>query len=662
MRYDLKQLKTAENLQRYCDQELVRRGPRSYNCPICGSGTGPKGTAAFNLDGEGYYTCFSCNNHGDLLDLIGAVEGIDGFEDRARRAAEFCGMEADVSTRHTPAKVTPYTPKTDHAKGREREAATVSEFVAAYPGSRGEEYAKERGIDQYPLVYGYDAKRQRLVIKWPDCDWYHIDRDITGDALHKYEKPRAAIVGKQPLFASGKMRYYDVKGTRRDANLVVVEGALDAGAVAYADAGQSAGDFAIVALCGTGYRDLLTKLTNENFKGGVVLMLDNDDAGRATSAKLHTELEEAGIAAYEFPWAEGDPKDADEMVQAGKIGKLCKRMRHALATAADMARNAEPSPNVRLVDPFEVAEHIFLEDDADTPIPTGIGNLDRMIGGGLMRGLYVLGATSSFGKTTISVQVADHVANSGHPALFVTIEQSATEIVAKSLSRLTHDRHNSVSGGLTAQEITTSTKRRGWGADKHETLTTAISAYTAETAPNLRIMEGITKPSVAEIRQAAKDVETEFGEPPVILIDYLQLLAPADERMSDKQAVDHNITALRILARDLKTPVWCVATLNRESYSGPVDLDSFKESGAIEYGCDYAFGLQPQGIAAEVQSVKSAVEKKLRGNAYISKAKRDNPRKVELTVLKNRQGETTGTDGGIPLIYYPRTNLFVGSE
>ena len=63
--------------------------------------------------------------------------------------------------------------------------------------------------------------------------------------------------------------------------------------------------------------------------------------------------------------------------------------------------------------------------------------------------------------------------------------------------------------------------------------------------------------------------------------------------------------------------------------------------------------------AEEVEGVKSAVEKKLKGNAYVSKAKRDNPRKVELTVLKNRQGATTGSAKGIPLTYWPRTNLFV---
>lgn len=658
MHIDLEAIKTAESLERYCDDQLDKRGNRVYNCPFCGSGTHGHGTAAFSLDGKGHYKCFSCNEGGDLLDLIGYVEGLEDFDARARRAAEFCGVHVDDETVGTTVYLSSSQKKpqinrtTDYTRGREAEAAKVAEWVAAYPSSEGEAYATGRGIGSYPLRYGYDAKAQRLVIAWPNCEWYHIDRDVTDHHPRKYVKPYSNQVGNQPTFTDG----YGNQDT-----IIVVEGPLDAGAI------MSLGFKHVVALCTTGYRGVLNALVEDNHKGGVVVMLDNDGDGTQDKPKgpqhqkkMLAELADKGIQACGFTWHDGDLKDADEMVREGRGADLARRLQDTLEVAEGLAREDTGSPNVRLVNPFEVAEHIFLEDDADTPIPTGIANLDKIIGLGLMPGLYVLGATSSFGKTTITVQVADHVAES-HPVLFVTIEQSAKEIVAKSLSRITHDRHNSVGGGLTAQEITTTTLRRAWGADKNAALTHAINRYTAETAPALRILEGVTKPSVADVRQAARDMQTEFDEPPVIFIDYLQLLAPVDDRMSDKQAVDFNITALRILARDLKTPIWCVATLNRESYSGPVDLDSFKESGSIEYGCDYAFGLQPQGIAAEVASVKSAVEKKLRGNAYIAKAKRDNPRKVELTVLKNRQGETTGTDRGIPLMYYPRTNLFCES-
>ena len=74
-------------------------------------------------------------------------------------------------------------------------------------------------------------------------------------------------------------------------------------------------------------------------------------------------------------------------------------------------------------------------EDADDPIPTGIRVLDNALGGGLKRGLIMLGAVSSVGKTTLLNMIADNWLPSGKPVLFVTIEQSARELTAKSLSR-----------------------------------------------------------------------------------------------------------------------------------------------------------------------------------------------------------------------------------
>lgn len=47
----------------------------------------------------------------------------------------------------------------------------------------------------------------------------------------------------------------------------------------------------------------------------------------------------------------------------------------------------------------------------NTPaIPTGFKKLDENLGGGLFEGLYVVGAVSSLGKTTLVMQIADQIA------------------------------------------------------------------------------------------------------------------------------------------------------------------------------------------------------------------------------------------------------------
>lgn len=644
----LTQVKTPENLRAYVEQITEPRGNGKWVCPLCGSGNGPNKTAAFNLQGD-HWKCFSCGAGGDLLDLIGEHEGIDGYTDRLHRAAEIFNVSHDETTPPAkavrPAKVERKEP--DYTIGREREKAYIEECKARIELAAG--YLQKRGwtVDEartYGL--GYDPARKRLVLPWLGSDYYHADRDITGKAPNKYDYPKKSDVGERPI--------YNHKALEQPA-FIVVEGPMDAMAI------MRCGIDAVVALGGTydpGQR--MTKaLVEAHFQGCVVLMLDNDEPGRKGQTKLAKALGDRGIACLPLTYKDGcGYKDADEFYRLD-ANQARTFFAETIANATQTAEATDRHPNMTLHDPAEVAARIYFEDDADEPIPTGFARLDRMIGGGLMRGLYVLGATSSFGKTTLSLQVADTMAAAGHPVLFVTIEQSAQEIVAKSISRLSHDNHNSHGGGLAAQEITTSTARKAWGPAKWEALSTATNAYTEAIAPNLRILEGVSRPSVADVRAAAETMTAQYGTQPVIVLDYLQLLAPKSDRDTDKATVDFNVTALRQFARDLKTPVWCVATLNRESYSGPVDLDSFKESGSIEYGADYLFGLQPRGIAAEVDGVKSAVEKKLKGNAFVSKAKRENPRKVELTILKNRQGETTGTSEGIPFTYYPRTNKFI---
>lgn len=67
-----------------------------YTCPLCGSGTGPNKSGAFRIRGE-KFRCFSCGRGGDVLDLLGEVEGLPDFRDRARRASELFGIDGSVT-------------------------------------------------------------------------------------------------------------------------------------------------------------------------------------------------------------------------------------------------------------------------------------------------------------------------------------------------------------------------------------------------------------------------------------------------------------------------------------------------------------------------------------------------------------------------------------
>src|SRR5690348_17226062 len=72
-----------------------------------------------------------------------------------------------------------------------------------------------------------------------------------------------------------------------------------------------------------------------------------------------------------------------------------------------------------------------------TPVPTGIRCLDAALGGGLVPGrlLALLGGPGS-GKTALANQIAEAVASSARPVVYLTLEETGMTLLAKTMSRV----------------------------------------------------------------------------------------------------------------------------------------------------------------------------------------------------------------------------------
>jgi replicative DNA helicase len=172
-------------------------------------------------------------------------------------------------------------------------------------------------------------------------------------------------------------------------------------------------------------------------------------------------------------------------------------------------------------------------------------------------------------------------------------------------------------------------------------------------AGNIFINEGIGDIGIEQIRQKIADHKKIRGKTPVIIIDYLQILASYNDRASDKQNTDKAVLELKRIARDEKTPVLAISSFNRGNYSAGANMAAFKESGAIEYSSDVLIALQPYGMkGGEKDSDKAA-------NAEtMNKCKASTERNIEAVILKNRNGQT-GTTATFK--YYAKFNCFVES-
>ena len=684
-------IKAEASLMDFCAEHLNRIG-RTWECPACHSGTGPNHSPAFSIysDGERWY-CHSCNRGGDIFDLAGILAGTDDRAQQANAVAEWArvdgwgtdnqgeafGWDDVVATKDaaeptaSEAPIKPAQPKANnYEEGRAKERSYVEAMRANIGHPDALAYLAARGIDgdtARAWGLGYDpnagkakradgswCERGRIVIPWAGSDYYHIDRAIAPDvAQNKYDKPRAGDVGPQPLWNPGALRAQA---------FYVVEGALDALAV------QACG-FEAVALGSAGGAALLEAMRAERSAGCALLLLDNDEPkadgrrpGQDAQAKLAADMEAAGLAFVSLDAARIGAKDAaeawatDRAALAAALAEL-----HAEGVAEIERRReeryAEALRRLRVVDAATIADAIADYTNPVIPVPTGFAALDAALGGGLQpRNVYVVGGGTSMGKTSHTLQVADQIADSGAAdVLFVSVEQRAPELVAKSLSRLlavlpdaegrTHY--------ATPSDLTIYARRMAWCEDMaHVAALDGARRYYAERiAPRMHFMEAQSQPTVEDVRTVAETLADRNGAPPCVFVDYLQLLsAPAGhDREDEKSQLKRNMVALRQLAGDLNAPVYVLAALSRSGSGQPMECESFRDSSNIEYSSDVLIGLQLRNFKKRWEAVKES-ERKYLAAVWTDEEKAKRIRELELVIIKHRGGETrNGLDGGVPV-------------
>ena len=92
-----------------------------------------------------------------------------------------------------------------------------------------------------------------------------------------------------------------------------------------------------------------------------------------------------------------------------------------ISTKADKRVSADKRPSAGLSD--------LLKTPPLTRISTKIGEVDRVLGGGLLRGsLILLGGSPGIGKSTLALQIA---AGAGRPVLYVSAEESEEQIALR---------------------------------------------------------------------------------------------------------------------------------------------------------------------------------------------------------------------------------------
>ena len=631
-------------LTRYVESITERsKGANMYICPLCGSGSGRSRTGAFSIYQEGTrWKCFSCGKEGDIFDLIGEHENIQDYTEQARRAGELC----NISTYDYIATTKEHTQTHIHNSAytnTQQQTDYTDFFLQAHERIKETDYPQQRGLTEETIArfkLGFVAEWKhpkaphnapaspRLII--PTSPYSYLARDTRTDIPEEQRAYSKSKVGSIQLFNKRALQ-------TATKPIFIVEGELDA--LSIIEVGGEA-----VALGTTTKSKAFLELVKAQAPAQpLIIALDNDGAGERASIELIEGLKELNIPAYRFNPC-GEYKDANEALQRDR-----EAFAGAVAEAEQIQDEVEQAQRENYLK-NSVANHLqsFVEGIGDSVntrfIPTGFNRLDETLDGGLYEGLYIVGAISSLGKTTLVTQIADQIAQSGQDVLIFSLEMARTELMAKSISRHTIQsvlaNGGDISHAKTARGITTGTRYKNYNDTENALIGEAIITYS-KYAEHIYISEGIGDIGVNQIRETIAQHILFTGNTPVVVIDYLQILAPYSERATDKQNTDKAVMELKRISRDYKLPLIGISSFNRASYKEAVTMEAFKESGAIEYSSDVLIGLQLKGAG---------------GNSFdANEAKRKNPREIELVILKNRNGRTGDKLG---FNFYPMFNYF----
>lgn len=219
-------------------------------------------------------------------------------------------------------------------------------------------------------------------------------------------------------------------------------------------------------------------------------------------------------------------------------------------------------------------EELYDSKDAYTGLPTGFTDFDKMTSGLQPSDLIIVAARPSMGKSSLVLNIAEHVAlKGGKSVAFFSLEMSKEQLVQR----------------LLCSEAGIDASRLRIGQLQESEWPNLVSA--ADKLSSAKIMMDDTPGMTAlEMRSKARRWKNENGLD-LIIVDYLQLMQGSSKRASDnrQQEMSDISRSLKGLARELNVPVIALSQLSRsveQRTSKRPMLSDLRESGALEQDAD----------------------------------------------------------------------------
>lgn len=379
----------------------------------------------------------------------------------------------------------------------------------------------------------------------------------------------------------------------------------------------------------------------------------------AEELKNLKELENVGGELYLFELAKNTPSVANIAAYAEIVRERSVLRQLVVATheIADLAFNPEGRDSKEILDKaesriFKIAEQrnrgagpidistllarateridvLFHSDQSVTGLPTGFADLDEITSGLQNGDLVIIAGRPSMGKTTLVINIAEHIAiKSAKPVLVFSMEMPGESLAMRMMSSLGHiDQHRVRTGKLTDED---------WPR-----LSSAVSMLSE--AP--LFIDDTPSMSPAELRARARRLaRMHHGQLGLIVVDYLQLMQVPGFRENRVTEITEISRGLKALAKELNVPVVALSQLNRSleqrTDKRPI-MPDLRESGAIEQDADLILFIYRDEVYHEDSPDKGTAE------IIIAKQRNGPIGKIRLTFL----GQYTRFENFVPVAY-----------
>ena len=614
-----------------------------FCCPSCGSGTGKNHTGALKYYEDTHRVlCFSCDSNGGELggkgqDVLGALRIVW----RCSEDEVFEKLHITIDGKATRTAAASQPKQTKPAQHSHDHSEYYSRCLAALQRSQDAiSFLQARGISvktamQFGIGFDPDAdpactnhKEPRIII--PVTREFYVTRAINPNSQIPKQNCKG---GKAEASNIGLLNNPSVR------TIFICEGWADA--LSIAEAGCNA-----LWLNSTSNADqVIDRLKERGTSAVLLLCLDNDTAGHGASERLEKELRSLQCRCINVTADVcGDRKDPNDA--------LCANRDAFIAAVRSAEQKALLTQSVQAFDEFMMK----IQSESYRPIKTGMQSLDNLLGGGIMRqGLVILTAAPGAGKTTFTQMCFEEMAKGGTDVIFLNLEMSREQLLARSLSRLIWKNRRKMNAAAVMRGYEWTEPQRGFVME-------AAAEYRRDYAPRMNYNPtgcGTSIESIMDTLNNAGEEARKSGKPaPVVVLDYLHLVT-AERKAEPSEILKQTVSALKGYAIRYDTFVFAISASNRQSNSSGIQsLESGRDTSAIEYSADTVLALNFKGLAEKGLNSKgkpySAADPD--DMAELLRGDKDGNREMIVQVLKNRM---TAPGGKLYLSFNPAASTFV---